>query len=186
MILRIICLVFIPIRNVSNKSCRNKWNSIYESGWIETFPRSVTFFYWAYSVSLRAFRLASHWVTKHRMPFWKNFKGCCWKKVAKSLFHLSVLTRSSICRVLASVAQCYGSWREMWTVHQVLPYLLTHVLHLGLDGVASTSGHMVWGVGLDCMDTETMSSNPAWGMDACPCPFIIIIHLLLCHQCYAS
>jgi hypothetical protein len=42
---------------------------------------------------------------------------------------------------------------------------------------AGHSGHVVWGRGLDCMDAKIVGSNPAQGMDVCPCLFIIIIHL---------
>jgi hypothetical protein len=46
---------------------------------------------------------------------------------------------------------------------------------------AGPSGRLVWGIGLDHLDAETLGSNPTSGMDIFPHLFVII-HLSAYHE----
>jgi hypothetical protein len=51
-----------------------------------------------------------------------------------------------------------------------------------LKSVAGSSGRVVWGVGGDGLDGETVGSNSTWGIDVCPRLFVIVIHFAPYHR----
>jgi hypothetical protein len=105
-------------------------------GWFNRTPPAVDYITSTELIkpkSSPAFRHASHWVTKRRMPFLKNPEDCCWKSRQQLV---STNRPSGI-----DVVECLLQWQkdvgvtgaETRTACQMLQLLPMHVLHLGPD-----------------------------------------------------